>query len=135
MESAGNGEKSMEIRFCRDCANFEERRDIDGVALCAENIGPYICCEDFEKRDESINENRFYNRFCVECVNFEDVNGIAVCAKNHTPGIACQAFASRFEKLSVVRQNNHMKTALLIHAVEEKPIPDYLIEISRKIKW
>jgi len=128
----------MAIRFCRDCANFEERRDIDGNVLCAKNLGPYICCEEFEPRDASINVNRLYNRFCVECANFEDVNGIPLCAKNHTPRVACDEFKSRFEKLNMTRQNNRMKTALVVYAAtycNPKPIADYLVEIGRKIKW
>jgi len=131
--------KLMGIRFCRDCANFEERRDIDGAVLCKRNIGPYICCEDFEPVDESINSDRLFHRFCVECANFEDVNEIPVCAKNHVPGVACEEFKSRFEKLNITRQNNHMKTALVMQVTEEhsnpEPIPVPLIEIGRKIKW
>jgi len=126
----------MIIRFCRDCANFEDRRDIDGVALCKMNIGPYVCCEEFEPGHEIINANGLYNRFCVECANFEDVNGTPLCAKNHTPKIACDAFQSRLEKLNVTRQNNHMKTALVVYAATHhnpKPIPDFLIETWRKL--
>jgi len=129
----------MTIRFCRDCANFEERRDIDDVALCSRKIGPYVCCDEFEPRDENLNANNLYYRFCAECANFEDANGIPLCSKSHNPGVACEEFKSRFEKLNVTRQNSHMKTALVIHAVNEhsnpEPIPAYLIEIGRKIKW
>ena len=126
----------MIVKFCRDCANFEDRRDIDGTALCAKNMGPHVCCEEFEPMDENINANRLYDRFCTECANFEDINGIPLCAKNHTPGIACNEFKSRFEKLNVTRQNNHMKTALVVYAATHynpKPIPDSLIENWRKL--
>ena len=126
----------MVIRFCRECANFEDRRDIDGIVLCAKNMGPYVCCEEFEPRDESINANRLYNRFCFECANFEDINGIPLCAKNHTPEVACDEFKSRIEKLKVARQNNHMKTALVVYAAAHsnpEPIPDALIETWRKL--
>jgi len=129
----------MVTRSCRDCANYEERRDIDGTSLCAKNIGPYVCCEEFVPRDETLNHNRFYNRFCVECENFEDVAGVVLCAKNHTPGKGCDSFKSRMVKLNVTRQNNHMKSVLLAHAIKENSdsevLPAYLMEIKRKIKW
>lgn len=126
----------MAIRFCRDCANFEDRRDIDGITLCSKNMGPYVCCEEFEPRDKSTNAHRSYNRFCVECANFEDVNGIPLCGKNHTPGIACDEFESILEKSNLTRQNNHIKTALVAHAAihyNPKPIPVSLIETWRKL--
>lgn len=125
----------MVIRFCRDCANFEDRRDIDGTALCAKNMGPYVCCEEFEPKHKSINENRLYNQFCVECANFEDVNGFPICAKNHTPGVACDEFKGKIEKLNVTQQNNRMKTALVVYATTHsnpKPIPEHLIALARK---
>jgi hypothetical protein len=128
----------MVIRSCRDCANFEDRRDIDGVAICALHSGPYVCCEEFEPRDKSINANRIYNRFCVECANFEDVNGIPICAKIHTPGVACDGFKSRLEKANETQQNNCMKVALLEYAATHynpQPIPAFVIEIARKIRW
>ena len=131
--------KSMATRFCRDCANFEDRRDIEGYALCAKNLGPYVCCEEFEPKHESINANRLYNRFCVECTNFEDVTSVPLCAKNHTPGIACDGFKSRFEKLNVTRQNNHMKTALIVCALNggsgKGPVQKFIIEIARRVDW
>jgi len=128
----------MVLRFCRDCANFEDRRDIDGVALCKMNIGPYVCCEEFEPRKESVSANRIYNRFCVECANFEEINGISLCGKNHTPGVACCEFESRFEKLNVTQKNNRMKTVLVAYAAVHyvfEPIPSSLVKIGRKIKW
>jgi hypothetical protein len=128
----------MVIRFCRDCANFEDRRDIDGTVLCAKNQGPYVCCDEFEPKHKSINANRVYNRFCIECANFEDVEGNSLCAKNHTPKIACDGFESRFEKLNVKQQNNRIKTALVAYAATHynpKPIPVSLIKIGQKIKW
>lgn len=129
----------MALRFCRDCTDFEDRRDIDGVALCARNTGPYVCCEEFEPRDEYVDEDRLCNRFCSECASFEEINGIAVCSKNHTPGVACEEFIDRFKELSLTRQNSHMQAALLAQAIKSrsnpKPIPDWIIEIGRKIKW
>ena len=133
------GEKIVAIRFCRDCVNYEERRDIDGTALCRKKTGPNVCCEDFEPRDVNLNSNRLYHRFCAECINLEDVEGIPTCGRNHTPGVACEGFTSRLRKLDVTRQNNLMKTALIINAVKKKGnpelIPAFLIEVGRKIKW
>jgi len=130
----------MTIECCRDCVNFEERRDIDGVALCARKIGPYVCCDEFElKEKDLLNCNRLYNKFCVECANFEFINEVPICAKNHMPTVSCAGFSSRFEKLNGIRWDNHAKTALLIHAAnghsDAKIIPDDLIKISRKIRW
>jgi len=128
----------MEIRSCRDCANFEDRRDIDKVTICALHNGPYICCEEFELKDKSKNANNLYNRFCAECANFEDVNGIPICAKIHTPGVACGGFQSRLEKSNATQQNNIMKTALLEYTVKHfnpKPIPAFVIDLAKKIKW
>lgn len=129
----------MTVRFCRDCANFEDRRDIDGVALCTQLYGPFTCCEEFELKDKSLSENRTYNKFCAECVNFQEIDGIPVCAKGHNPGIACESFVERFEKLKAIEQNNQAKTALLVYTITDNKtnpeIPDFLIEISRKIKW
>jgi len=129
----------MTARFCRDCSNFEDRRDIDSIAVCAKNSGPYISCEEFEPRNHITTENSLRYRFCSECTNFEDVNGTSVCAKNHTPGVACESFIDRFEKLYVIRQNNHMKVALLAHAINRRssqdPFPESLVEIGRKIRW
>lgn len=125
--------------FCRDCANFEDRRDIDGFVLCAKNIGPHVCCQEFEPKDESTNENRLYNRFCVECTNFDNATGFPLCAKNHTPGVACDGFKSKIEELNVTRQNNHMKTALITYALNggsgKGRVPKFIIEIARRVDW
>ena len=129
----------MLVKSCRDCANFEERRDVDRIALCSENVGPYVSCEEFQPRDEMVNTKKFYSKFCIECANFEDVNGIPLCARNHTPGAACEQFKDRFEKLELTRQNNHIRTVLLIHAANKhsnpKPISAFLVEIAQKMKW
>jgi hypothetical protein len=129
----------MIARSCRDCANFEERRDIDGAVLCAQNIGPFVSCEEFEPRDKTLNVNKCYNRFCIECVNYEETNEISVCKKNHNPGVACDMFKDRFEKLEITRQNNHMKAVLLVQAVSKpsnpEPIPHLLVKIGKKLKW
>ena len=128
----------MVMRFCRDCANFEDRRDIDDAALCAKNMGPYVCCEDFEPNHESVNTDRLYIRFCVECSNFEDVNGIPLCNENHIPSVACDEFKNRFEKFTGVQQNNRMKNVLVAHIAtyyNPKPVPDSIMKIGKKLKW
>ncbi len=132
-------EKTMSTRFCRDCANYEERRDIDGVPLCSENIGPYVSCDEFEPHSEALNSSKLYNKFCIECASFDEVAGVPLCSRNRSPGVACHLFQSRFEELKVTRQNNHMKAVLLIrtsnnHALPEI-IPPSLAEISRRLKW
>ena len=127
------------IRFCKDYANLEDRRDIDGVALCKRNEGPYICCEEFEPRDGSVNEDRLYNRFCSECTNFQEIDGTPICAKNHIPGVACEEFLDGIQMLNTTRQSNNMKTALMVHVLNSHSnpelVPKLLIEIGRKIKW
>jgi hypothetical protein len=100
--------------------------------------GPHVCCEEFKPRDESKNPDNLYNRFCVECANFEEVNGIPICAKHHSPGVACDGFKSRLEESKNTQQNNLIKTAILEYAdtnFNPKPIPAYLINIARRIKW
>jgi hypothetical protein len=84
--------QSIDIESCRDCANFEERRDIEKVALCAMHRGPSVCCPEFKPRDKEIDETKPYNRFCLNCANFEDIYGIPICARDHRPGVACAAF-------------------------------------------
>ena len=126
------------IRSCRDCANFEDRRDIDKVTICALHNGPYVCCEEFKPRDESKNPENLFNRFCVECANFEEVNGIPICEKLHSPGVACDGFKSKLEETKKTQQNNLVKTAILEYTVTNfnpKPIPVYVINIARRIKW
>jgi len=84
--------ETRKIESCRDCANFEDRRDLEKTAICAMNHGPSVCCPEFKPRNKKTGESKLYNRFCLKCANFENVNGIAVCAKDHRPGIACGAF-------------------------------------------
>ena len=132
------GEKEMTLASCRDCENFEDRRDIDGVVLCAKDIGPYVCCDEFEPKDEDLRENKLYNRFCLECANYEDVEGTPICAKNHRPGIACGLFVDRFEDLNGTRQNNQMQTVLIEYAIKHsnpEPIPEWMFEVGQIIKW
>jgi len=86
---------------CRDCVNFEDRRCIDKVALCAMHYGPSVCCAEFKPRDGKIDENNFYRRFCVDCAHFEDILGIVICTRAHRPGIACPAFRSKSEAMEI----------------------------------
>ena len=85
----------MDIESCRDCANLEDRRDVERVAICAMHHGPSVCCPEFKPRNRRTDGNKLYNRFCLKCANFENVNGIAVCSKDHRPGIACGAFRAK----------------------------------------
>ena len=66
-DGMGAGEP-MVIASCRDCANFEDRRDIDGVALCARNAGPYVCGDDFQPKHETMKPDRPSNR--IHCLMF-----------------------------------------------------------------
>jgi len=87
-----NGGDGTEIESCKDCANFEDRRDIEGVALCAMHHGPSICCQEFQPRSAKVDPDNLSERFCVNCSSYEEVYGIAICAKDHRPQIACSAF-------------------------------------------
>ncbi len=131
--------KKMErIRSCRDCANFEDRRDIDKVALCALPNGPHVCCEEFKLREDSRNPDTLYNRFCIDCANFEEVNGISICAKHHSPGVSCDGFKNRVEESQSTQQRNLMRTAILEYTdakFNTLPIPVYVISVARKMKW
>jgi hypothetical protein len=103
------------IRFCRDCANFEERRDIDGTILCMKNHTPQVCCEDFKPRNGVLNKRRLYLMSCPECVHFEDIDGNPMCARGHRPGVACEEFSDKFRKLNAIRQINQIKITLLFN--------------------
>jgi hypothetical protein len=128
----------MTLKSCRDCANFEDRRDIEGTTLCSNNVGPYVCCEEFEPRDPNINKDRLYSRFCPECTNFEDIGGTFVCSKKHTPQVSCGLFTDRFSNLSLKRQNKQMQTTLIAKAIKSSnptPVPEWIIKIGQKMEW
>ena len=128
----------MVIASCRDCANFEDRRDIDSAALCARNAGPYVCCADFQPRHETMDPDRPSNRFCVDCGNFEDANGWILCYHNHTPVVFCDEFKSRLDRLKATNQNNNKKTVLITYTATHynpEPVPESLIKIGQTIKW
>jgi hypothetical protein len=59
-------------------------------------------------------------RFRGDCTNYEerrDIDGTSLCTMNHTPEKGCDPFKSRIAKLSVTRQNNDMKSVLLVSCV------------------
>jgi hypothetical protein len=82
---------------CRDRLNFEDRRDIDHVALRALHSGPSVSCQEFKPRNRNVDLNKSNDRFCVNRANFEEVEGICICAKEHMSRIACGGFNSRIE--------------------------------------
>jgi hypothetical protein len=90
----------MHTKSCRDCANLEDRRDKEGVALCAMHHGPSVCCQEFKPKNAEVNPNRSDHRFCLNCANFEEIEGITVCARDHRPGTACAAFKAKIEMLA-----------------------------------
>lgn len=92
----------MENYSCRDCVNFEDRRCIEGVALCAMHHGPSVCCLEFKPRDKTIDTNNSYALFCLNCSNYENIDGVSICARDHRPGIACAAFRKKGEQAMVM---------------------------------
>jgi len=105
-------------RFCNECYNFEDRRDIEGTMLCAKNHIPCVSCEDFKVKDENLKETKLNTRFCSGCANFEDredIDETVLCAKNHIPGISCEDFADRIEKLTKIRTQNRIETTIVEH--------------------
>jgi hypothetical protein len=82
---------------CKDCANLEDRRGIEGVALCAMHHGPSVCCQEFTPKNSRVDPDKWGHRFCLNCANFEEIQGIAVCARDHRPGVACGAFKKKEE--------------------------------------
>lgn len=125
------------IRSCRACTNFEDRRDIDGYALCTKNQGPIVFCEDFKLKDEFVKEYRLYEQFCVECANLQLVNEMSVCAENHNPSIACEEFQDWFKVLKAIELKNRTKTTWLIHALNSEinpHFPEQLITVAKKLK-
>lgn len=126
-------------RFCRDCYNFEDRRDIDGTVVCARNHSPGVCCEDFVVKDESLKETRLNIRFCSECINFEDrneIDGTVICARRHSPGVSCEDFVDKLERLTKIRRDNNIKTTIVEHYINNSHtinISHYLIS-SQPVK-
>ncbi len=110
----------MKTRFCRDCLNFEDRREIDGTVLCTENMRPFICCEEFQPKYAETNLNGSRDRFCFKCISFENINDIVLCSKNHQPEVACKGFRSTFEKFKATRRNTRLKNVSTSHTMNSK---------------
>jgi hypothetical protein len=88
----------MGSRFCVECKNFEDRMEIEGVALCAKGHRPGLACQEFQDKFEGVRATASKTRFCVECKNFEDrtdIDGVVVCAMGHYPGVSCPEFQNR----------------------------------------
>ena len=119
----------MNERFCANCYNFEDRRDIDGVVLCAKGYNPETCCKDFVDREKKLRgakvmENRLNGRFCWNCDNFEDrrhIDGALLCAKGHHPKGNCEDFVDRNKKSRDTTNNNrfHGTRELFIQATND----------------
>ncbi len=88
-----DGDKT-ELKSCRDCANFEDRREIERIAICAMNYGPSVCCPEFKPRSSKVRKG-IYDRFCSKCTDFQVVNDIPICGKDHRPGVACGSFREK----------------------------------------
>jgi len=89
---------ATETRFCLECKNFEDRKEVDEVILCARGHRPSVSCPDFQDKFEGLRETSSKTRFCLECKNFEDrkdIDGTALCAKGHRPGVTCAEFQDR----------------------------------------
>jgi hypothetical protein len=91
----------LSTESCKDCANLEDRRDVDCVALCALHHGPQVSCPEFKPKDGDHNAKRSKERFCVNCANYEEIDGVPFCAKDHRPGVACGGFNRREEVAAI----------------------------------
>ncbi len=89
----------MHVQSCRDCANLEDRRDKEGVALCAMHHGPEVSCSEFKPKDQSVDPDNIHERFCLNCANFDEIAGIPLCARDHRPGCACGAFKNKTSEI------------------------------------
>ena len=88
----------IETRFCLECKNFEDRKEIDEVVVCARGHRPGVNCLDFQDKFEGVRGTASKTRFCLECKNFEDrkeIDGTVVCARGHRPGVNCLDFQDR----------------------------------------
>jgi len=86
----------MRMRFCLECENLDDRKEIEGAAVCAKGHRPGISCPDF--KDKFGKNTVSKTRFCFECENFEDrkeIEGVVVCAKGHRPRTGCPDFRDR----------------------------------------
>lgn len=98
----------MRHSFCWNCYNFEDRRDIDGVVLCAKGHAPRTPCEDFVEREEPVKIGS-NSRLCLNCRNFEDrreTDEALLCARGHCPEGSCEDFINKGRKLGNIANNN-----------------------------
>ena len=101
----------LKIESCRDCANFEDRRDLENVAICAMHHGPSVSCPEFKPKEKEIDENKLYNKFCLDCANFENVD---LCQRPQT-GNCLQRIPqkqSRLKNLYFSRNSDYIKSAV-----------------------
>jgi hypothetical protein len=77
---------------CKDCANFEDRRNIEGIALCANNRGPGVSCPQFKPLEKVRDAEIVDWGFCIECKNFQVIQGKPLCANRNYPGVTCEMF-------------------------------------------
>jgi hypothetical protein len=87
------------IDSCKNCANFEERRDLEGVALYTNNRGPSVSCAQFEPIDQTLDVKTVDYGFCVKCSNFEEIDGKPLCANWNYPGIAYEMLSRNSQRI------------------------------------
>jgi len=87
----------LRIRFCVECKNFEDRKEIDDIVVCARGHRPGVSCPEFQDKFEGLRNTASKTRFCLECKNFEEIDGIVFCARGHRPGVSCPEFQDRVE--------------------------------------
>ena len=87
----------MRTRFCLECKNFEDRKEIDDIVMCARGHRPGVSCPEFQDKFEGLRKTASKTRFCLECKNFEEIDGIVICARGHRPGVSCLDFQDRVE--------------------------------------
>jgi len=85
----------LKTRFCLECKNFEDRKEIDDVIICARGHRPGVSCSDFQDKFEGLRKTASKTRFCLECNNFEEIDGVVICARGHRPGVSCPEFQDR----------------------------------------
>lgn len=116
----------MNHRFCWNCYNFEDRRDIDGVVLCAKGHTPGTTCDDFVQGEDRSTEIRLNGHFCWNCCNFEDrreIDGVILCAKGQHPEGNCDEFLDRNGKLREITNNNRHERVFVKAIVMENRNP------------
>lgn len=112
-------ENDMNHRFCWNCYNFEDRRDIDGVVLCTKGHSPGTICEEFVERDDCSMGIRLNGHFCWNCSSFEDrkgIDGAILCARGHYPEGNCDEFLDKNHRLVEIA-NNHRQERVFVKAI------------------